>query len=99
MPELEPLPDCPMFLFWLPYNGKQVTIDGLRCVIKVSQYEGRYPYRRKVVNAWAVPNAAAQRTEKYREQKQRLGDDWFIDLLLMDDESYEQLFKQLGAKL
>ena len=81
--------------FWSEYDQRLVTIDGLRCRIRVTSYRARYPYERLVVNVHAVPTAAARRSEKYRQRRRELGDDWFTDVLDSGFETQEEILAQL----
>jgi hypothetical protein len=64
---------------WLKHDGAVVTIDGLKCRIKVSCFMARYPYEREVLTVDAEPISKASR--KYRTTKNDLKDDWLYDVL------------------
>lgn len=68
--------------FWTAHNGKVVKIDGINCRIKTSVYTARYPYTEEVISVYAEP--IGHNTEKYREIKRILKDDWATDVLECD---------------
>jgi hypothetical protein len=86
----------PVLEFWSEFDGRKVTLDGIKRVIRVRSYRARYPYERIVVNVDAVPTKAAMRSEAYRAVRRDLGDDWFTDILQSDPSVQEEILRQLS---
>ncbi len=81
---------------WEKHDGKLVTIDGLRCKLRVRSYEAIYPYKRRVIDVSAEPTVAAKRSEAYRTVRAKLGDDWSTDVLQSDIDVQSEILAQLG---
>jgi len=78
---------------WEQHNGKIVTIDGIKHVVKVATWQAVYPYRHDVIDVSAT--VCNRRSEYYRETKRSLGDDWSVDLLASDCELQAEVLSQL----
>lgn len=81
---------------WEQHNGRLVTIDGLRCKLRVDSYEAIYPYRHRVLKVTAEPTKAAKRTEAYLRVRRELRDDWHTDVLESDIEVQSAILAQLA---
>ena len=81
---------------WEQHDGALVTVDGLRCKLRVESYEAIYPYRHRVLNVRAVPTRAAKRSEVYRSVRADLGDDWSTDVLESDINVQCEILEQLA---
>ena len=65
-------------------NGRTVTYDGVQWTIRASMSKGpasHQPYSRIELE----PTAAGKRSEKYREDKRKLGDDFSRDVTMSDE--------------
>ena len=80
---------------WEEHDGKLVTIDGLRCKLRVTSHEAIYPYPHRVLNVRAEPTRAAKRTEAYLRVKRELRDDWSTDVLESSIELQCEILEQL----
>ena len=65
--------------FWLNANGKEVLINGIKHILRVSVYRAIYPYEHQVLTVHAEPKN--KNTEYYQATKKELGDDWSTDVL------------------
>lgn len=80
---------------WLEHDGKTVTIDGIKHVLRVNCYEVIYPYRHQVISVYAeVKN---KNTKYYRDLRREYGDDWSTDVLESDELLTNQILQQLEA--
>lgn len=64
---------------WLKHNGQTVIIDGLKCTLKVTCWQARYPYEREVMTVDADP--ISKSSKYYKLTKSQLRDDWTYDVL------------------
>lgn len=67
---------------WL--DGKTGTVDGMTGRFQYTTYRPRGSNRTRQTLV-LQPNAATRETQAYREQRQRLGDDFVIDLTNRDN--------------
>lgn len=81
--------------FWAQHENKIVKVDGISCRIKISVYVQRYPYEQQVISIYAEP--ISHSTEKYKETKRILGDDWSTDVLDSDIEVQSEILRQCQA--
>ena len=81
---------------WEKHDGALVTVDGLRCKIRVSSHNAIYPYPHRVIDVSAVPTRAAKRTEAYLRVRRDLRDDWSTDVLASDVEVQSEILAQLS---
>lgn len=81
---------------WAKYDGRKVTINGLRYRLKCRIYRQRYPYEDEVIDVSAEPVNKASRV--YRETKRLLGgDDWSTDVLASSIELQAEIERQLQS--
>ena len=83
---------------WLEHDGRIVTFDGLKCVVRVSSYMQKYPYERNVTDVSLEPTVAAKRSKRYGAIKMVLGDDWSTDVLSAEPELQTEILQQLGVE-
>jgi hypothetical protein len=81
---------------WEKHDGRLVTVEGLRCKLRVSTYDAIYPYVHKVLDVSAVPTVAAKRTVAYRTVRAELRDDWSTDVLQSDVSVQSDILVQVG---
>jgi hypothetical protein len=65
--------------FWAEFDGREVTIDGRKHVLRVATYEAIFPIRERVVTVYADP--VDKDSEWYCAIRADLGDDWSTDVL------------------
>lgn len=76
-------------------NGKIfVDEDGIECVIKHKTSNAIFPYPHVSHTLTAYPTEAGKQTEKYKEIRRILKDDWSTDLMSLD--SLLDIVEQLG---
>jgi hypothetical protein len=68
-----------IYKVWTNHDGKVVTINQKKFRLKVSTYEATYPYSRHVIEVKADP--INKKSKWYQDDKNLLGDDWFLDVL------------------
>lgn len=79
--------------FWVRNNGRTIVLDGVKHVLGVDVYEAIYPTERMVMTVHAeVKN---KQSKYYRDEKQRLGDDWSVDVLESDPNVVLQIMEQI----
>lgn len=61
-------------------HNKLYTLDGISGVFKYTTYKAIYPYEHMVHKLHHEADKEGMQTKKYRETKQKLGDDWSTDL-------------------
>lgn len=79
-------------------NDKTSVVDGLEGKFEYYVINARYPYVHEIHKLRFLPSVKAKQTEMYQSIKQKLGDDWDIDLTDSIDTFVDQAFK-LGYKL
>jgi hypothetical protein len=82
---------------WLTHDGKRVYLHGYAYTLKVSTHEAIYPYAHTalVVHAESVNKQSTY----YRAVKADLGDDWSMDVLGSNPETYAEIQRQIGWTL
>ena len=78
---------------WERHDGKLVTVNGLRCKLRVRTYDD-CPVA--VITVSAEPTAHAKQSEVYRAVRADLGDDWSTDVLESDVTVQSAILAQLG---
>ena len=81
---------------WEQHDGRVVTVDGLRCKLRVTTFTQRYPYERRMIDVSAEPTRAAKRTEAYLRVRRELRDDWSTDVLESDVSVQSEILEQLN---
>jgi hypothetical protein len=79
----------------LANNGRTITLDGIKHVLRVSVHHAIYPYAHDVLSVYAEPKDKT--TEYYHKTKRELGNDWRIDLDDSDPEVMGEVLSQLIA--
>lgn len=78
---------------WEKHDGKEVTIDGYKYILRVSVYNAVYPYEHKAISVYADPKN--KDCKYYQDVKRELGDDWSTDVLDSDPELSGHILNQL----
>lgn len=82
-----------IFGYWMEFDGRRVTIDGLAYVLRCREYTARYPRVERVIDVSA--EAVSKSSAHYRSERNKLGDDWSIDVLASDVELQTAILTQL----
>jgi hypothetical protein len=77
---------------WEQHNGKIVTIDGIKHKIIVDVFHAIFPYQHDAISVQA--EAVNKNTEYYLSEKDKLGDDWSVDVLDSDVTLTANVFRQ-----
>jgi hypothetical protein len=78
---------------WVAHDGTEVWLHGYRHTLRVRSTEAIYPYAHTVLSVSAEP--VNKTTRYYQDTRQKLGDDWSIDVLSSEDIAVP-VMKQLG---
>ena len=79
---------------WAPHDGKIITIDGHKYRIKVEEWHAHYPTARTVIRVEC--EMVNKRSEAYLATRDRLGDDWFTDVLDSSPELQASILAQVA---
>ena len=82
---------------WLNHDGKRVYLHGYAYTLKASTHEAIYPYAHTVLVVHAEP--VNKQSKYYRAVKADLGDDWSMDVLGSNPETYAEIQRQIGWTL
>jgi hypothetical protein len=77
---------------WINVNGKIVTIDRKDHRLQVTILTVRRPYNGYVISVFADP--IDKQDEDYLRIKEIIKDDWMIDVLEAEDDTYMEVFLQ-----
>ena len=85
--------DLKFYQNWLDYDGQTVSIDGLKCVLKVRTQNSVYPRKQVTISVDADP--VNKKSKKYLAIRSQLGDDWSTDVLSLGPEEQSKILEKL----
>lgn len=80
---------------WLDHDGKVIEINGVKHKITCDLWTAKYPTTRRVIDVSAT--VCDKSCHYYTEHKEKLGDDWSVDLLASEPEFVAGILSQLSV--
>ena len=74
-------------------HGKTIKLGGLSHRIHYREFNAIFPYAHKAIHVSLEP--VNKRTSYYQEMRDRLGDDWIVDGLKLEDKDFAEVWGQL----
>ena len=80
---------------WLEHDGKNIKIDGVNHLLRVSTLDAIYPRPAKLISVQA--EVVNKKSRYYQDTKARMGDHWSTDVLDSDIELAADILSQARA--